>query len=171
MRACPDERARARAPWAPARLPAERTPCLPRVTRWQPVARSSGAMRRPHRRPAGRLACGRGWAGRAAPMLAGPNRSVYRTGAAGGPISASGGILLGVWRSLVARKFWVLQVAGSNPAAPTSQAFEFPRALPIRSDGVLTKRSDVVHPAPSSAWRFRFRASATDAVRVPTRLM
>jgi hypothetical protein len=25
----------------------------------------------------------------------------------------------GVWRSLVARKFWVLQVAGSNPAAPT----------------------------------------------------
>jgi NADH dehydrogenase ubiquinone Fe-S protein 4 len=27
----------------------------------------------------------------------------------------------GVWRSLVARKFWVLQVAGSNPAAPTRQ--------------------------------------------------
>ena len=26
---------------------------------------------------------------------------------------------IGVWRSLVARKFWVLQVAGSNPAAPT----------------------------------------------------
>src|SRR3954462_14119123 len=26
----------------------------------------------------------------------------------------------GVWRSLVARKFWVLQVAGSNPAAPTT---------------------------------------------------
>jgi ETC complex I subunit conserved region len=32
--------------------------------------------------------------------------------------------ITGVWRSLVARQFWVLQAAGSNPAAPTNEPDE-----------------------------------------------
>jgi hypothetical protein len=36
---------------------------------------------------------------------------------------------VGVWRSPVARKFWVLQAAGSNPATPTSAAEHYLRLI------------------------------------------